>query len=105
MLNGEVRFGKDWADQVTQISSWGNYCHGHIVRARAYVWACVCVALCACLSKRASLRLCMSVPFFESIHTSFYTYDVIHSYTVSTKDSDTFFFFLKRVHTNILEIS
>ena len=22
MLDGEVRFGKDWADQVTQMSSW-----------------------------------------------------------------------------------
>ena len=47
MLDGEVRFGKDWVDQVTQISSWENYCHGHTVRARVHVWACVCVALCA----------------------------------------------------------
>ena len=43
----------------------GNYGHGHIVRARAHVWTCVCVALCACLSVRASFRLYVST-YFEN---------------------------------------
>ena len=80
MLDGEVRFGNDWADQVAQFSSWVNYCHGHIVRGGAYVWTCVCVVLCACLSEYASLRLYVCTNFH-----------VKHTHTVSTKDSDTFF--------------
>ena len=72
MLDGEVRFGNDWADQVTQFSSWGNYCHGNHARARACVWTCVCVAFCACLSVRASLRLNVCTSFDINIHFFLY---------------------------------
>ena len=91
MLDGEIRFGKDWVDQVAQISSWGYYCHGHTVRARAHVWACVRVALCACLSVRASWRLYIFEKLCTSIHSSTHTYDVIHIDThYIHESSDTF---------------
>ena len=55
MLDGEVRFGKDWVAQVTQKQVGETVVTAtYIARARAYVWACVCVALCACLSVRTS---------------------------------------------------
>ena len=92
MLNGEVRFGKDWADQVTQISSWRNYCHGHIVRARAYVWACVCVALCACLSKRASVCLYL----FLNQYTLLPIHTTSHIHTLYQLRTQTLFFFFEK---------
>ena len=50
--------------------------------------ACAWV-LCAWLNVRASCRLYVFICISVSIHTPIYTHDVIHTYTVSTKGSDT----------------
>ena len=90
MLDGTVRFGKGWVDQVTQFSSCGNFCHGDTVRARAYVRAWVCVALCACFERTCTVASVCFLCIFNislSTHTSIYTCDV--TFINSTRGSDT----------------
>ena len=57
-----------------------------------------------CLLERACVfaSVCLCIFFNQYTLLSFHTTSYTHTYTVSTKDSDTF---LKRVRTNIIEIS
>ena len=67
------RFCKDWADQVTQISSCGNYCQGHMVRARS---------IRVGLRMRGSLCLLERTCIFASVclYIYFFVYIRRHTY-------------------------
>ena len=102
MLDGEVRLGKDWADQVTRISSWVK------LLSRPHS-ACTSMRVCSrmrgsfCLLERTCVLASVCLQIFLNQYTllSFQTTSYIH--TLYQQRAQTL---LKNaVHTNDLSIS